>query len=111
MNDSLLYEERGGGVLFAMNRPHERNALSTVEICDGFEDRCEATERDALGIAPGDGDAWFPPRIVDCHSGQIPLDPHLEIAGASQTIVHETKDHREALAAVFEKRTPSLKNR
>ena len=124
-----------------------------------------------LGIVPGDGGAWFLPRIVGysmaCEmaltgmqmaadealriglvsrvvddaelldkafelagridampgrtvrltkrlirdSGQMPLDQHLEMAGAFQSIVHETEDHREALAAVFEKRTPSFKNR
>ena len=44
-------------------------------------------------------------------SGQLSLDHHLEMAGAFQTISHETEDHREALAAVFEKRAPSFSNR
>ena len=124
-----------------------------------------------LGIIPGDGGAWFLPRIVGysmaCEmaltgvqigaeeartiglvsrvteadslldaafelaaridampgrtvrltkrllrdSGQVTLDHHLEMAGAFQTIAHETEDHREALDAVFEKRSPKFQNR
>lgn len=267
MGDFMLYEKTGGIVLLTMNRPEERNALSTVEICEEFEDRCKSIERDPsvnvliltgagpafcaggnlkkmrdrsgfapaktvidtrdsyrrsihripkalfnlevptiaavngaaigagldlacmcdmriasekavfaesfikLGIIPGDGGAWFLPRIVGysmaCEmaltgvqigaeearkiglvsrvaeadsllemafelaaridampgrtvrltkrllrdSGQVTLDHHLEMAGAFQTIAHETEDHREALAAVFEKRSPTFHNR
>lgn len=46
MDDFLLYEKTGGIVTLTMNRPDERNALSTVEICQEFEDRCKAIERD-----------------------------------------------------------------
>ena len=267
MGDFLLYEKTGGIVVLTMNRPEQRNALSTVEICEEFEARCKAIERDPsvnvliltgagsafcaggdikkmrdrsgfapaktvidtrdsyrrsihlipkalynlevptiavvngpaigagldlacmcdmrvaaetavfaesfikLGIIPGDGGAWFLPRIVGysmaCEmaltgmqigadearriglvsqvvngaalldkafelagridampgrtarltkrllrdSAQVSLDHHLELAGAFQTIVHETEDHREALAAVFEKRSPTFRNR
>ena len=267
MSDFLLYEKIGGIVVLTMNRPETRNALSSVEICEEFEDRCRSIERDPsvnaliltgagpafcaggdikkmrdrsgfapaktvidtrdsyrrsihlipkalynlevptiaavngpaigagldlacmcdmrisasnavfaesfikLGIVPGDGGAWFLPRIVGysmaCEmaltgaqidaeearriglvsrvvdgsalldtaqelagridampgrtirltkrllrdSAQFTLDHHLEMAGAFQTIVHETEEHREALAAIFEKRAPAFKNR
>lgn len=267
MSDFLAYEKVGGVVVLTMNRPETRNALSTIEICEEFEDRCKSIERDPsvnamiltgagpafcaggdikkmrdrsgfapaatvidtrdsyrrsihripkalynlevptiaavngaaigagldlacmcdmriaasgaifaesfikLGIVPGDGGAWFLPRIVGysmaCEmaltgvqidaeearriglvsrvvdgeglletahelasridampgrtvrltkrllrdGGQLTLDHHLEMAGAFQTIAHETEDHREALAAVFEKRAPVFRNR
>lgn len=267
MSDFLLYEQRGGIVLLTMNRPEERNALSTIEICEEFESRFRSIERDPsvnvviltgagtafcaggnikkmrdrtgfapretaidtrdsyrrsihlipkamynlevptiaavngpaigagldlacmcdmriagrsakfaesfikLGIVPGDGGAWLLPRTVGysmaCEmaltgmqidaeeaksiglvsrvveddelldkafelaaridampgrttrltkrllrdSGQLSLEHHLEMAGAFQTIAHETEDHREALDAVFEKRTPIFRNR
>lgn len=267
MSDFLLYEKTGGVVVLTMNRPEQRNALSSVEICEEFEDRCRSIERDPsvnaliltgagpafcaggdikkmrdrsgfapartvidtrdsyrrsihripkalynlevptiaaingpaigagldlacmcdmrisaghavfaesfikLGIVPGDGGAWFLPRIVGysmaCEmaftgmqidaeearriglvsrvvdgpalmekafelagridsvpgrtlrmtkrllrdGSQLSLDHHLEMAGAFQTIAHETEDHREALAAMFEKRAPSFNNR
>jgi len=41
----------------------------------------------------------------------LELRRHLEMAGAYETIVHETEDHREALAAVFEKRSPTFRYR
>lgn len=267
MSDFLLYEKTGGIVVLTMNRPEERNALSTVEICEEFEDRCKSIEADPsvnaliltgagpafcaggnikkmrdrsgfapaktiidtrdsyrrsihripkalynlevptiaavngaaigagldlacmcdmriasnkavfaesfikLGIVPGDGGAWLLPRIVGysmaCEmaltgmqfgaeearqiglisrvveedalmeaafelagridampgrtlrltkrllrdSAQLTLDTHLEMAGAFQSIAHETEDHREALDAVFEKRAPKFQNR
>jgi len=267
MSDFLLYEKTGGIVVLTMNRPEERNALSTVEICEEFEARCKSVERDSsvnvliltgagtafcaggnikrmrdrsgfapartvidtrdsyrrsihlipkalynlevptiaavngaaigagldlacmcdmrvatdnavfaesfikLGIVPGDGGAWFLPRIVGysmacemaltgmqisaeeakriglvsrvvnpaklletarelaCRIDAVPgrtarltkrllrdgaqlsLEHHLEMAGAFQTIVHETDDHREAIAALFEKRSPTFHNR
>lgn len=43
-------------------------------------------------------------------SSQLSLEHHLEMAGAFQSIVHETEDHREALDAVLQKRKPSFKN-
>jgi len=43
-------------------------------------------------------------------SSQLSLDHHLEMAGAFQSIVHETEDHREALDAVLQKRKPAFKN-
>lgn len=267
MSEFLKFEKTGGIVVLTMNSPETRNALSSIEICEEFQDRCKEIERDPsvnaliltgagpsfcaggdikkmrdrsgfapaktvidtrdsyrrsihlipkalynlevptiaaingaaigagldlacmcdmrisasnavfaesfvkLGIVPGDGGAWFLPRIVGYSmasemaltgvqidaeearriglvsrvvdgaelmntafelagridampgrtvrltkrllrdSGQVSLDHHLEMAGAFQTIVHETEDHREALAAVFEKRAPSFKNR
>ncbi len=266
MSDFMLYEKTGGIVVLTMNRPEERNALSTVDVCEEFEARCKSIERDPsvnvliltgagsafcaggnvkkmrdrsgfapaktvidtrdsyrrsihlipkalynlevptiaavngpaigagldlacmcdmrlsaekavfaesfikLGIVPGDGGAWFLPRIVGysmaCEmaltgmqigaeeakriglvsqvvnedellkkaqelagridalpgrtarltkrllrdSAQLSLEHHLEMAGAFQTIVHETDDHREALAAFFEKRAPVFRN-
>jgi len=38
------------------------------------------------------------------------LEHHLEMAGAFQSIIHETEDHREALDALLEKRKPSFRN-
>ena len=267
MSDFLLYEKVGGVVILTMNRPEERNALSSIEICEEFEDRARSIERDhsvnaivltgagtafcaggnikkmrdrtgfapgktsietrdnyrrsihlipkalcnlevptiaaingpaigagldlacmcdlrvasqtavfaesfiKLGLVPGDGGAWLLPRIVGYSmaaemaltgmqidadeakriglvsqvvdpsalldkameianriaampgrtvrltkrllrdSSQLSLEHHLEMAGAFQSIVHETEDHREALDAVFEKRAPNFQNR
>lgn len=43
-------------------------------------------------------------------SNLLSLDNHLEIAGAFQSIVHETEDHVEALDAVLQKRKPTFRN-
>lgn len=43
-------------------------------------------------------------------SGLLSLDNHLEMAGAFQSIVHETEDHVEALDAVLQKRKPTFRN-
>jgi enoyl-CoA hydratase/carnithine racemase len=46
MTDFLLSEQTGGIVTLTMNRPEERNALSTSDIFDAFEDACRRIERD-----------------------------------------------------------------
>jgi len=43
-------------------------------------------------------------------SSMLSLDNHLEMAGAFQSIVHETEDHVEALDAVLQKRKPMFRN-
>jgi enoyl-CoA hydratase/carnithine racemase len=43
-------------------------------------------------------------------SSLLSLDNHLEMAGAFQSIVHETEDHVEALDAVLQKRKPTFRN-
>ncbi|MEM6488837.1 MAG: crotonase/enoyl-CoA hydratase family protein [Pseudomonadota bacterium] len=49
MSDFLLWEQDGPVVTLTMNRPDERNTLSTPDIFDAFEDACRRIDRD-LGI-------------------------------------------------------------
>ncbi|MEL6335200.1 MAG: crotonase/enoyl-CoA hydratase family protein [Pseudomonadota bacterium] len=46
MSDFLLWEQDGPIVTLTMNRPEERNALSTPDIFDAFEDACQRIDRD-----------------------------------------------------------------
>ncbi|MEM8974705.1 MAG: crotonase/enoyl-CoA hydratase family protein [Pseudomonadota bacterium] len=51
MSDFLLWEQDGGVLTLTMNRPEERNALSTSDIFDSFEDACRRIESDlSIGV-------------------------------------------------------------
>lgn len=46
MSDFLVYDAQDGIATLTMNRPEERNALSTPDIFDAFEDACARIEKD-----------------------------------------------------------------
>ncbi|MEM9348975.1 MAG: crotonase/enoyl-CoA hydratase family protein [Pseudomonadota bacterium] len=46
MGDFLLWEQDGGVLTLTMNRPEERNALSSPDIFDAFEDACRRIAED-----------------------------------------------------------------
>jgi len=160
-------------VIAAINGPAIGAGLDLACMCDmriAAQSARFAESFIKVGIIPGDGGAWFLPRIIgisraselaftgdmidaqeaeriglvsrvvedselmsaaralasriDANPGrtlritkrlirdssQLSLDHHLEMAGAFQSIIHETEDHREALDALLEKRKPSFRN-
>ncbi|MEM0976063.1 MAG: crotonase/enoyl-CoA hydratase family protein [Pseudomonadota bacterium] len=46
MSDFLVWDQDGPVLTLTMNRPEERNALSTPDIFDAFEDACRRIEQD-----------------------------------------------------------------
>ncbi|MEM6634605.1 MAG: crotonase/enoyl-CoA hydratase family protein [Pseudomonadota bacterium] len=90
MTDFLLSEQDGGVVTLTMNRPEERNALSTPDIFDAFVDACNWIECDLsvrVVILTGAGPAF-------CAGGNIKqMRDKTGIAAGSPADIRATYRH------------------
>src|SRR5438128_333904 len=129
MPDVLKYEQQGHIVILTLNDPATRNALTGEPMFSGFEqavDRMNADLSVRAAILTGEGTAFCsggnvpdmidknPPQVVRWTKRMIRESQHsrletiLEMSASYQALAHHTSDHTEAVASMFEKRSPKF---